>query len=120
MARKLPDRSCPVTDVFRLLSKAHMLEILYVFLAEADREPRRFVALQKSLKLSPNTLSERLAELVEAGLLTREAFNEIPPRVDYVATDKARSLTPIFATIDEWAAKNDLTSATPVAGRAKV
>ncbi len=54
--------------------------------------PKRFVDLQERLKLSPNTLSERLRELGGAGLLTRTAYPEIPPRVDYEATPKARDL----------------------------
>src|SRR5688572_25021332 len=82
---------CAIGDLFHVLGKAHMLDLLYIFLAE-EPGPKRFVELQKKLQISPNTLSERLKRLVEAGLLVRTAYNEIPPRVDYEATAKARDL----------------------------
>jgi DNA-binding HxlR family transcriptional regulator len=46
--------------------------------------------------------------MIEAGLLTRTAYNEIPPRVDYAATGKARDLGPVFETLKAWAAKHSL------------
>lgn len=99
---------CKMGDLFRVLGKTHMLDILYVVMVEGDGRPRRFVDVQHALRLSPNTLSERLRELVQAGLLTRTAYNEIPPRVDYALTEKARDLEPVFATLRAWAAKHDL------------
>jgi DNA-binding HxlR family transcriptional regulator len=97
---------CEISELFRVLGKSHMLDILHLFLF--DGTPRRFVEVQDRLRLSPNTLTERLKELVEVGLLTRTAYNEIPPRVDYEATPKARNLFPVFQALQEWAAKNDL------------
>lgn len=97
---------CEISELFRVLGKTHMLDILHLFIQ--DRGPRRFVDVQHRLGLSPNTLTERLKELVETGLLSRTAYNEIPPRVDYQATQKARDLDPVFAALREWAARNDL------------
>lgn len=104
---------CQITDLFKLLSRAHMMDVLYVLTREADG-PMRFVDVQNRLNLSPNTLSERLKELVGAGLLTRTAYNEIPPRVDYEATDKARALGSVFQTLREWAREYDLQPAAAV------
>lgn len=98
---------CAIGDLFHVLGKAHMLDLLYIFLAEGP-EPKRFVELQKKLQISPNTLSERLKQLVDAGLLSRTAYNEIPPRVDYEATAKAHDLVTVFGALREWAAKHDL------------
>lgn len=103
---------CQVTDLFRLFGKTHVLDILYLFTTEDRGAPRRFVEVQHRLALSPNTLSERLKELVEAGLLTRTAYNEIPPRVDYQATKKALELDMVFDALKEWASRNDLSAAT--------
>lgn len=100
-------RGCEITDLFRLLGRSHVMRILYLFLHE-DPRPHRFVEVQERLGLSPNTLTERLKELVEAGLLTRRAYNEIPPRVDYEATQKARELDPVFDALLAWAERNDL------------
>jgi DNA-binding HxlR family transcriptional regulator len=83
-----------------------MLDILHIF--HTDTQPHRFVDIQARLQLSPNTLSERLRDLVDAGLLTRTAYNEIPPRVDYEATEKALALAPVFESLQAWAAEHDL------------
>lgn len=107
---------CDIADLFRLLGKSHVMRILYLFLKE-DPQPHRFVDVQQRLGLSPNTLSERLKDLVAAGLLTRTAYNEIPPRVDYEATQKARDLESVFVSLIEWTKKHDLAPA-PEPGQA--
>ena len=84
-----------------------MLDILHVFTGDGAG-PRRFVELQAQLSMSPNTLSDRLKDLVGAGLLSRTAYNEIPPRVDYEATAKAYDLQPVFQSLREWADKHNL------------
>ena len=102
------EAGCQIGDLFRLLGKTHVLNILHLFTQEDRGAPRRFVDVQHRLGLSPNTLSERLKELVQAGLLTRTAYNEIPPRVDYQATKKALDLDSVFHALREWAARNTL------------
>jgi DNA-binding HxlR family transcriptional regulator len=101
------DASCEIGELFHTLGKTHVLEILHLFLQEGGG-PRRFVEIQTRLKMSPNTLSDRLKDLVEAGLLSRTAYNEIPPRVDYDATLKTYDLRPVFDSLRDWAAKHDL------------
>lgn len=100
---------CPVGDVLRLLGRPHVLAILHSFDQGSSRQ--RFIVLQRRLQISPNTLSERLRDLVDAGLLTRTSYNEIPPRVDYALTAKARDLMGIFVEITAWAQRFDLSPA---------
>ncbi|MCA1813387.1 MAG: helix-turn-helix transcriptional regulator [Halobacteriales archaeon] len=107
-AKGRPGAGCGVGDLFRLLGKAHMMDVLYVLMSRPDAKALRFVDLQRELGISPNTLSERLRELVEAGLLTRTAYNEIPPRVDYQPTAKARALEAMFKELAGWAGRYDL------------
>lgn len=97
---------CQISDLFQLLSKAHMMDLLHTLIHEDG--PHRFVDLQRRLGLSPNTLSNRLKALHEAGLVHRTAYNEIPPRVDYEATAKARDLRRVFGSLHEWAQRHDL------------
>ncbi|OGS49162.1 MAG: hypothetical protein A3K68_03190 [Euryarchaeota archaeon RBG_16_68_13] len=104
--RSEPTR-CAVADLFQVLGKAHMMDILRTF-TQASPGPLRFVDLQRRLSLSPNTLSERLKELVETGFLRRTVYNEIPPRVDYEATEKAVDLAQVFEELEHWAARHDL------------
>ncbi|HLE48214.1 MAG TPA: transcriptional regulator, partial [Candidatus Thermoplasmatota archaeon] len=68
-APKKAPGGCKIGELLRLLGEPHVLDILYIF--HADPKPRRFVAIQGELQMSPNTLSDRLRSLVQAGLLTR-------------------------------------------------
>lgn len=102
---------CRVEEVFQLLSKAHMLDVLHVFTRQAEG-PQRFKDIEERLEISPNTLSNRLKELVGAGMLDRQAYKEIPPRVEYEATDKALELREIFDAIHAWSQRHDLQAAT--------
>ncbi|MEA3200629.1 MAG: hypothetical protein QOE90_2057 [Thermoplasmata archaeon] len=107
---------CEVGELFRVLGKTHMLDVLHLFLHEAG--PKRFVEVQNRLGLSPNTLTERLKELQHVGLLSRKAYNEIPPRVDYEATAKAKDLLPVFEALLAWAQRHTLTSEGPLQAEA--
>ena len=97
---------CQIGELLRLLGESHVLDLLYVFLDEP--KPRRFVQIQSELQMSPNTLSDRLRALVKAGLLTRTAYNEIPPRVEYAPTAKAIEFQAVFENLKDWAKRNDL------------
>ena len=97
-------------NLFSLLGKAHTLELLSRFVLE-EQESFRFNELQDALDLSPNTLSRRLNELEEAGLLTRTTYDEIPPRVEYATTERLDALGPTFDELSDWIEKygaNDL------------
>ncbi len=57
----------------------------------------RFCELERSLAgISPRTLSLRLRALEEAGIVARQTFPEVPPRVEYGLTDKGRALVPLI------------------------
>lgn len=96
------DGGHPATELFTLLGRSHAMAVLF-YLVKDDQRPWRFSELEERLGISPNTLSSRLEELVEAGLLTRESYDEIPPRVEYEATQRALDLAPVFEQLREWA-----------------
>jgi DNA-binding HxlR family transcriptional regulator len=57
----------------------------------------RFCELERSLTgISPRTLSLRLRALELEGIVERQTFPEVPPRVEYALTDKGRALLPII------------------------
>jgi|SRR5580698_7316785 DNA-binding HxlR family transcriptional regulator len=98
---------CQVAELFSVLGRPHMLQILHVF-EESKGTPIRFNQLQTRLQISPKTLSQRLRTLVEAGFLARRAYNEIPPRVEYQPTTKTEELGELFRALDRWSARNTL------------
>ena len=95
-----------VAALLDLLGKTHTMAVLSAF-AFAEG-PLRFSDLETKLDIAPNTLSTRLGELTEAGLLDREAYDEVPPRVEYTPTEKAESLFPVFAHLHHWAIEHEL------------
>lgn len=80
---------CPTSSLMDFLGRRHMMHILRMF---GTRETLRFSEIARELHSSPNTLSLRLSELVEAGILARHVFAEVPPRVDYSLTGRGRHL----------------------------
>ncbi|MGI8594762.1 MAG: winged helix-turn-helix transcriptional regulator [Solirubrobacteraceae bacterium] len=65
--------------------------------------PRRFVELQRVLPgISTEQLRSRLNRMVADGLLTRQRYREVPPRVDYELTDRARDLIPVLGALASW------------------
>jgi len=65
--------------------------------------PRRFVELQRTLPgISTEQLRSRLNRMVADGLLTRQRYREVPPRVDYELTERARELMPVVGALARW------------------
>jgi DNA-binding HxlR family transcriptional regulator len=65
--------------------------------------PRRFVELQRVLPgISTEQLRSRLNRMVADGLLTRQRYREVPPRVDYELTERARDLMPVLGALAAW------------------
>jgi DNA-binding HxlR family transcriptional regulator len=65
--------------------------------------PRRFVELQRVLPgISTEQLRSRLNRMVADGMLTRQRYREVPPRVDYELTERARELAPILGELARW------------------
>lgn len=68
--------------------------------------PRRFVELQRVLPgISTEQLRSRLNRMVADDLLTRQRYREVPPRVDYELTERARDLVPVIGALARWGAR---------------
>jgi DNA-binding HxlR family transcriptional regulator len=65
--------------------------------------PRRFVELQRVLPgISTEQLRSRLNRMVADGLLTRQRYREVPPRVDYELTTRAKDVLPVIGALAAW------------------
>lgn len=62
----------------------------------------RFDEFQRSLGISSNSLTRRLAELCDAGLLTRHRYQQRPPRDEYRLTARGRDLQPVIEALGGW------------------
>jgi DNA-binding HxlR family transcriptional regulator len=87
------DVTCPVCATAELVCGKWTILIL----RDLAEHSCRFCELERSLTgISPRTLSLRLRALEEEGVVTRETFAEVPPRVEYALTDKGRALIPLI------------------------
>jgi DNA-binding HxlR family transcriptional regulator len=66
---------------------------------------RRFEELRRHTGAARNILADRLARLVEAGILDRVPYSERPLRHEYRLTEKGRDLYPVIITLAQWGAK---------------
>ncbi|HVB75351.1 MAG TPA: helix-turn-helix domain-containing protein [Ktedonobacteraceae bacterium] len=86
---KIDNTVCPVARTARIISGKWTLLII----RDLASGVKRFNQLERSLHgISPKTLSERLRTLEEEGIILRQTFAEVPPRVEYTLTDKGCDL----------------------------
>ena len=93
------------TDELRkIITKRGTLEILIPLCCSTD--PVRYLTFRKSMKgFSSKTLTIRLKELEKSGILNRQSFNEIPPRVEYRLTPKGQELVESIINLLQWMRK---------------
>lgn len=78
--------------------------ILYTLISDGTK---RFTELMAEItQISQKTLTNQLRELQVDGLIKREAFAEVPPRVEYSITDKGATLFPLLNMMCDWGEKN--------------
>ena len=97
MKKDMPD--CPIETTMTLISNRWKVLILWDLLGGV----KRFGELKKLLGgISQKVLTANLRQMEEAGLLTRTAYAEVPPRVEYALTETGRSLRPVLEAMLEW------------------
>ena len=97
MRKDMPD--CPIETTLTLISNRWKVLILWDLLGGV----KRFGELKKLLGgISQKVLTANLRQMEEAGLLTRTAYAEVPPRVEYALTETGRSLRPVLEAMLEW------------------
>lgn len=95
--------SCPVYKTMLLFQGKWNIWVLFEL---SRNSTMRFNELKKSISGISNTmLTATLKNLEEQGLVNRVQFNEIPPHVEYSATEKAKELRGIFDEMEKWGEK---------------
>lgn len=78
-----------------------------LILRDLFESPKRFCELENSVgHINPRTLSQRLDDLEDFGIITKQAFAEVPPRVVYTLTTKGQDLLPILQQMAAWGIKH--------------
>ena len=92
------------SELRNIITKRGTLEILIPLCCSTD--PVRYLTFKNSMKgFSSKTLTTRLRELEKSGILNRQYFNEIPPRVEYRLTPKGQELVESIINLLQWMRK---------------
>lgn len=97
---------CPIRNVLARISDKWSLITIYT-LDKTGRNAVRFKELQREIPdISQKMLTVTLRTLEEDGYVTRTIYPEVPPRVEYALTKRAKSLLPHINSLIEWALEN--------------
>lgn len=94
---------CPLTTAMNVIGGKWKVVILgHLFTGE-----KRFGELKKLIcgDITQKMLTQQLRELEDDGLIHREIYKEVPPRVEYSLTDFGKSLSPILQDLCVWGQK---------------
>ena len=98
--RKQRTFDCPVETTIGVIGGKWKSVILYYLL---QRQVMRFSELQRAMpKVTQQMLSTQLRELEADGLIHREIYPQVPPKVEYSLTEFGMTLKPIILTMMEW------------------
>jgi DNA-binding HxlR family transcriptional regulator len=93
------DETCVVHQALNLLASKWLLLILLALMQRAKRNSE----LQRQIAgVSPKMLSQSLRELEARGLVNRQVFAQVPPRVEYSLTEFGESLAPLLVELCDW------------------
>lgn len=96
---------CPIRNILSRFGDKWSLLVIYTL----DKQNRavRFKELQREISdISQKMLTVTLRTLEEDGLVTRTVYPEVPPRVEYLLTERAKSLLPHINALIGWALEN--------------
>ena len=88
----------PVSVVLQLVGAKWKLLII----KELLKKEMRFVELKKNLGCTAKVLTACLKEMEEDGLVIREEYESIPPKVEYYLTDIGYTLRPVIDSMQKW------------------
>ena len=98
MLEELP--ACPVETTLALIGNKWQVLILRDLSLNGTM---RFKELQRSIgKISQKVLTSNLRAMEDAGIVHREVFAEVPPRVEYSLTETGASLKPVLDAMWAW------------------
>ena len=98
-AVKRPGPSCPVTYCLNVIGGKWKPIILFL----VSHNVNRFGQLQRNINgISKQMLTKQLRELEQDGIINRQVFAEVPPRVEYTLTPHGKTLLPVIQAMRAW------------------
>ncbi len=104
MEKFIATNHCPIRDILNRLGDKWSILVLITLKVNGVM---RFNEIHKSIgDISHRMLAVTLKTIESDGLITRKAYPEIPPRVEYCLTDRGESLLPHIKGLVDWASEN--------------
>jgi len=98
------EKKCPIEFTLSLISGKWKILII----KELSQEPLRYGAIGKRIPgISSKVLIQHLREMEDDGLIVREIFPEVPPRVEYSLSEMGKSIASIFVELRRWGLESD-------------
>ena len=96
--------NCPIRNVLSRVGDKWAMLVLFTL---ESNDNQRFKELQRNIPdISQKMLTATLKMLEADGLIRREVFPEVPPRVEYSLTKKGKSLLPLIDNLLLWVSEN--------------
>ena len=91
---------CKVEDALAIINGKWKPSVLLILISKG---PQRYGELKRQLpEITPKMLSSTLKELEEEGLIHREEYPEVPPKVIYSMTEYGMSVEPVLNQLHDW------------------
>ena len=89
---------CPFVTTQELIAGKWTILILH----ELSLGAKKFNEIKREIDITHSTLAKHLKFLVHEGIVHREVFPEVPPRVEYSLTEIGKSFQPVLDSIETW------------------
>lgn len=97
--RTIEEKICPLEFAVNTISGKWKIPIVWQ-INEGKKRPSEF--LRGIGKVDRRVLNQQLKEMEEDGVLVKETFNELPPRVEYSLTETGKSLVEVLWLLNKW------------------
>jgi DNA-binding HxlR family transcriptional regulator len=97
--KAVENKVCPLEIAVNTISGKWKIPIVWQ-INEGKKRPSEF--LRGIAKVDRRVLNQQLKEMEQDGILTKESFNELPPRVEYSLTETGRKLVDVLWLLNDW------------------
>lgn len=105
-AKNITSANCPVVSAIEVIGGKWTIIVLY----QLRQQTLRFGELHQLIPgITKKMLTQELRKLEANGLVTRQVYAEVPPRVEYTPTDLANGLNPALDLLCAWGATYQVT-----------
>jgi DNA-binding HxlR family transcriptional regulator len=113
--RNLRKFECPISGFQDIISGKYKIRIVW----DLHQGPRRYGEIRHGLltgnigskEIAPRVLSRELKELTALGLIERQDYRTVPPKVEYSLSSEGQSLIPVISVIAKWGVQHLVTDA---------